>query len=61
MIGEKYGALNENAQDVIAEAFGQVDEQEASATDLTEYNFAELVDVEALDDGEDESERNSTP
>jgi hypothetical protein len=58
MIGEKYGALNENAQDVIAEAFGQVDEQEASATDLTEYNFdTELVDVEALPaDDDDEAD-----
>jgi hypothetical protein len=57
MIGEKYGALGENAQDVIAEAFGQLDEQEANATDLGGYDFStELVDVEALTADETEDE-----
>jgi hypothetical protein len=57
MIGEKYGALSENAQDVIAEAFGQIEDREyedsigVANVDLD----AELVDIDQLPEDETES------
>jgi hypothetical protein len=58
MIGEKYGALSENAQDVIAEAFGQIEDR-AYEDSIGVENFdlnGELPDVDAIvgDDDEDE-------
>jgi hypothetical protein len=61
IIGEKYGALNENAQDVIAEAFGLIEDREyedsigVANVDLD----AALPDVDAIvgddeDDGDAE-------
>jgi hypothetical protein len=58
IVSEKFDALTDWQQELFSKAFGQVDEQEAIATDLTEYDFGtELVDVEALsDDGDDEDD-----
>jgi hypothetical protein len=61
MIGEKYGALSENAQDVIAEAFSQIEDNELVLEDTVgepfdpaTYNFeAELVDPDQLADEDD--------
>jgi hypothetical protein len=56
MIGEKYAALSENAQDVIAEAFGELENDEYSTPfNVSSYDFeAETVDVDSLpDEGED--------
>jgi hypothetical protein len=58
IVSDKFETLTDRQQEGISEAFGQADEQEASATDLTEYDFdAEPVDVEALTaDDDDESD-----
>jgi hypothetical protein len=56
MIGEKYAALSENAQDVIGEAFGELENDEYSTpVDVSSYDFeAKTVDVDSLpDEGED--------
>jgi hypothetical protein len=61
LIGEKYGALSENAQDVIAEAFGEIEDKAYSdSIGIADYDFdQEPVDVDALtaeeDDETDES------
>jgi len=58
MIGEKYGALSENAQDVIAEAFGQIEDRAyEDSIGIENFNLnGELPDVDAIvgDDDEDE-------
>jgi len=57
MIGEKYAALSENAQDVIAEAFGELENDEYSTpVDVSSYDFeAEPVDVDLLPEDETET------
>jgi hypothetical protein len=58
LIGEQYGALSENAQDVIAEAFGEIEDKAYSdSIGIADYDFdQETVDVDALEDDEtDES------
>jgi hypothetical protein len=61
MIGEQYGALSENAQDIIAEVFSQIEDNElvledtvGKSFDPVTYNFdAELVDPDQLADEDD--------
>jgi HAMP domain-containing protein len=57
MIGEKYAALSENAQDVIAEAFTQLENDEYSTpVDVSGFDFeAEPVDVDLLPEDETEA------
>jgi hypothetical protein len=57
MIGEKYAALSENAQDVIAEAFSELENDEYSTpVDVSSYDFeAEPIDIDQLPEDETES------
>jgi hypothetical protein len=56
MIGEKYGALSENAQTVIAEAFDELDSRaEEEALGVANYDLnGELPDVDEIVGDEDE-------
>jgi HAMP domain-containing protein len=57
MTGEKYAALSENAQDVIAEAFTELENDEYSTpVDVSGFDFkAEPVDVDLLPEDETEA------
>jgi hypothetical protein len=57
MIGEKYAALSENAQDVIADAFTELENDEYSTpADVSGFDFnAETMDVDQLPEDETET------
>jgi hypothetical protein len=58
MIGEKYGALSEQAQEIIAEAFGEIEDKAYSdSIGIADYDFDQpSVDVDALTADEDEGD-----
>jgi hypothetical protein len=56
MLGEKYAAMSENAQDVFADAIAQVDNSEFSTTDIANIDLeAEPVDIDSLPEDETEA------
>jgi hypothetical protein len=58
MIGEQYGSLSDNAQDVIAEAFGQIEERELEdSLGVANIDFdAPTPDVDAIVGDEDDGD-----
>jgi hypothetical protein len=57
VVSERFDSLTGRQQELISEAFGQVDEQEANATDLGAYDFnSESPDVDTIVSDEDDGE-----